>query len=79
MKKSADEKLYKNELILGALESLSARQLATRCKVSQWTIATAKKGGNLSIETLRALAHGIGIPICELVGCEKPIVAERRR
>jgi hypothetical protein len=79
MKIMANQKLYKNELILSALESLSARQLAARCKVSQWTIAAAKKGENLSIGTLRALAEGIGIPICELVGCEKPIITERRR
>ncbi len=77
MKNAQNRKLYKNELIVAALQQMTVRDLAKKAKVSNATVIWAKRGENLSIKTLRAIARGIGLPVCELVGCEADILPER--
>jgi transcriptional regulator with XRE-family HTH domain len=76
MKKNKTQKLYKNELIVAALEKMTIRELAAKSGISNDRIVSAKRGENLTIKTLRAVATGIGVPVCELVGCDA-IVAEQ--
>jgi hypothetical protein len=77
MKTQEKQKLYKDEIINDALTRCTIRELAKKSHVSTGTVVAAKRGENISIEKLRLIAVGIGMPICELIGCEHPIVAER--
>lgn len=77
MNKEKRQQLYRNELILGALESNSVRDLAQRSGVCNETILRGKRGENISIKTLRALAKGIGVSIHELIVCDADVTLER--
>lgn len=61
--------LYNNEPIIAEIQKTSMRAFARRCGVDVGTIARAKEGLNVSIDTLRKIALGADISICKLIGC----------
>lgn len=70
MNKLKREQLYRTDLILGALEDNTVRDLAQKSGVSNVTIMRGKRGENITIKNLRAIAEAIGVSICELVACD---------
>lgn len=62
------KKLYKNELIKGAMavKEMPTRVLTIAANVSTDTISRARNGENLSIKSLRAITDALDLPIRDL-------------
>ena len=77
MNKENQQQLYRADLIAGALENRTVRDVAQTAGVCNETVLRGAAGENLTIEKLRALAQAIGVSIRELVTCEGDVITKR--